>query len=186
MLQRAVPPASEGLSIIPAKLSFIVAVAHNGVIGRDGGLPWRLSSDLKLFRRLTMGKPLIMGRKTWDSLAKPLDGRDNIVVTRDEAFASPGALRVNSVEAAVALARDCAGRRGVDEIMVIGGARIFAALLGTADRIYWTDVEASVPGDVHFPPFNKCAWREVSRDILPRGEKDEFAATLRILERAHS
>jgi dihydrofolate reductase len=164
-------------------LSFIVAVAKNGVIGRDGGLPWRLSSDLKLFRRLTMGKPLIMGRKTWDSLAKPLDGRDNIVVTRDKGFAPAGALSVHSVGAAVELARNCAARRSVDEIMVIGGAGIFAELLDQADRIYWTDVEANVAGDVSFPPFDATAWHEVSREVLPRGEKDQFAATLRILER---
>lgn len=167
-------------------MSFVVAVARNGVIGRDGGLPWRLSSDLKLFRRLTMGKPLIMGRKTWDSLSKPLDGRDNIVVTRDEGFAPPGALPAHNIEAALALARDCAARRGVDEIMVIGGARIFADLLDRAGRIYWTDVDAAPPGDVHFPPFNARAWREVSREVLARGEKDEFAATLRILERSDS
>lgn len=171
-------------SIPHPTLSFIVAVARNGVIGRDGTLPWRLSSDLKLFRKLTMGKPLIMGRKTWDSLGKPLDGRDNIVVTGDRSFAPTGALPVQDLGAAVDLARDCAMRRDVDEIMVIGGARIFAELLGKADRIYWTDVEADVAGDVHFPPFDKADWREVSREALPRGEKDEFAATLRILERA--
>lgn len=172
-------------SILTARLSFVVAVAQNGVIGRDGGLPWRLSSDLKMFRRLTMGKPLIMGRKTWDSLPKALDGRDNIVVTRDAAFAAAGALPAHDLAAALALAQDCATRRGADEIMVIGGARIFAELLDRADRIYWTDVEASVPGDVHFPSFDTGAWREVSREALPQDEKDEFAATLRILDRAN-
>lgn len=169
---------------MPATLSFVVAVAHNGVIGRDGTLPWRLSSDLKLFRRLTMGKPLIMGRKTWASLRAPLDGRDNIVVTRDEDFAAAGALVVHSVEAAVDLAQRCASERGVEEIMVIGGARIFAELLPRAGRIYWTEVEASPAGDVSFPSFDLNAWRQVSSEVLPRTEKDEFAATLRILERA--
>ncbi len=169
-------------SIHIATLSFVVAVAHNGVIGRDGTLPWRLSSDLKLFRRLTMGKPLIMGRKTWDSLGRPLDGRDNIVVTRDKVFAATGAIPAHSVEAAVELARACAERRQVDEIMVIGGARIFEELLPQADRIYWTEVEASPPGDVHFPDFDRTRWREVSREPLPRTEKDEFSASLRILE----
>ena len=156
------------------------------MIGRDGTLPWRLSSDLKLFRRLTMGKPLIMGRKTWDSLGRPLDGRDNIVVTRDSGFAPPGALPVHDIAGALTLATACAKKRGVDEIMVIGGAGIFAALLDSANRIYWTEVEAEPQGDVIFPPFDAGAWREVSRETLPRGERDEFAATLRILERDYS
>lgn len=171
-------------SISRALVSFIVAVAQNGVIGRAGTLPWRLSSDLKLFRRLTMGKPLIMGRKTWDSLGRPLDGRDNIVVTRDSTFKAQGALVVATPDAALALAQDCAARRGVGEIMVIGGAGIFRDLLADADRIYWTDVHASPSGDVSFPPFDVAAWREISLEELPRGDKDEFAATLRVLERA--
>lgn len=165
-------------------MSFIVAVAENGVIGRDGSLPWRLSSDLKLFRRLTMGKPLIMGRKTWDSLGRPLDGRDNIVVTRDALFGPEGAIPASSPEAAMEAARKCAAARGVDEIMVIGGAGLFSALMNAADRIYWTDVHASVAGDVVFPPFAQADWIEVSREALPRGEKDQYSATLRVLERA--
>lgn len=172
-------------SVIPhVKVSFIVAVARNGVVGRDGGLPWRLSSDLKLFRRLTMGKPLIMGRKTWDSLGRPLDGRDNIVVTRDAGFQAEGALVADSAEAALDIARSCAAQRGADEIMVIGGAAIFAALLDKADRIYWTDVHASPAGDVHFPSVDLSRWREVSSEDLLQGDKDQYAATLRILERA--
>lgn len=165
-------------------LAFVVAVARNGIIGRDGQLPWRLSSDLKTFRRLTMGKPLIMGRKTWDSLGRPLDGRDNIVVTRDPGFAAEGALVVHDVAAAVAMAQGCATRRGVDEIMVIGGAHIFAALLDQAQRIYWTAVEADPPGDVTFPEIDLRQWHEVSSQVLPRGNRDEYPATLRILERA--
>lgn len=165
-------------------MSFIVAVAENGVIGRDGTLPWRLSSDLKLFRRLTMGKPLIMGRKTWDSLRRPLDGRDNIVVTRDPDFAAEGAIVARSPESALKTAFDCAATRGVDELMVIGGAGLFSALMDVADRIYWTEVHASVAGDVVFPPFAEADWREVSREDLPRGDKDQYSATLRVLERA--
>jgi dihydrofolate reductase len=165
-------------------LAFVVAVARNGVIGRDGRLPWRLSSDLKTFRRLTMGKPLIMGRKTWNSLGRPLDGRDNIVVTRDHAFAADGALVAHDIAGAVAMARDCAAARGADEIMVIGGSHIFAALMNDVRRLYWTDVEAEPEGDVTFPPLDARQWREVSREALPRGPKDEFPATLRVLERA--
>jgi dihydrofolate reductase len=165
-------------------LALVVAVGKNGVIGRDGQLPWRLSSDLKMFRRITMGKPLIMGKKTWASLGRPLDGRDNIVVTRDRAFAAPGALVVHSAADAVALAQNCAAQRNADEIMVIGGADIFTALLPLADRLYWTDVEASPEGNVVFPDLAEAEWREVSCEALPRGPKDEFAATLRVLERA--
>lgn len=164
-------------------LAFIVAVGRNGVIGRNGELPWRLSSDLKTFRRLTMGKPLIMGRKTWDSLGRPLDGRDNIVVTRDQTFAADGALVVHDVAAAVDLAEACAHERGASEIMVIGGAHIFAALMERVDRIYWTEVEAAPDGDVSFPAFDPALWRDVSREPLPQGPKDEFAASLRVLER---
>lgn len=164
-------------------LAFVVAVARNGVIGRDGQLPWRLSSDLKTFRRLTMGKPLIMGRKTWNSLPRPLDGRDNIVVTRDQNFAAEGAMVAHDIPAAVAIAQECAARRGVDEIMVIGGSHVFAALLDQAGRIYWTAVDADPPGDVTFPDIDLRQWREVSAEVLPHGPRDEYPATLRILER---
>ena len=112
-------------------VSLVVAIAENGVIGRDGGLPWRLSSDLKTFRRLTMGKPLIMGRRTFQSLKKPLDGRDNIVVSRDPHFRAEGAIVEPSFEAALDRARLCARARGTDEIMVIGGTRLFADALAT-------------------------------------------------------
>ena len=132
-------------------ITLVVAVAENGVIGRDGGLPWRLSSDLKTFRRLTMGKPLIMGRRTFQSLKKPLDGRDNIVVTRDDGFRPDGAIVVPSFEAALARAKDCAKARGTDEIMVIGGADIFAASLPLAGRIYKTEVHGRPEGDTLMP-----------------------------------
>lgn len=159
-------------------------MARNGVIGRDGALPWRLSSDLKTFRRLTMGKPLIMGRKTWESLRKPLDGRDNIVVSRDAGYRPDGAIMAGSIGEALAVADRCAKARGADEIMVIGGAAIFQEVLEQAARIYWTDVEGEVEGDVHFPGFEREGWREVSSQPLPRGEKDDFSAVLRVFERA--
>jgi dihydrofolate reductase len=171
-------------SAFPVILSLIVAVAENGVIGRDGGLPWRLSSDLKTFRRLTMGKPLIMGRRTFDSIGKPLDGRDNIVVTRDPHFDVPGVSACSSIGEALTLARVLAATRGADEIMVIGGARIYEAVLADVDRIYFTQVHAAPAGDRHFPPLDLKLWREVSRETLPKGERDEFAATLIVYERA--
>lgn len=164
-------------------ISLVVAVAENGVIGRDGTLPWRLSTDMRTFRRLTMGKPVIMGRRTFQSLTKPLEGRDNIVVSRDPGFAPQGASAVESVTEALTLARILATTRGADEIMVIGGADIFAAVLPVTDRIYWTEVHASPSGDVHFPPFEPGEWREVSREPLDQGPKDEYAATLKVLER---
>lgn len=164
-------------------LSLIVAVAENGVIGKDGGLPWRLSSDLKTFRRLTMGKPIIMGRRTFQSIGKPLDGRDNIVVTRDPFFEVAGVSSVDSIASALTLSRILARTRGADEVMVIGGADIYEALLGEADRIYLTRVHGTPDGDRTFPPLDAAVWREVSREELPKGPRDDHAATLIVLER---
>lgn len=167
-----------------ATVSLIVAVARNGVIGRGGDLPWRLSSDLKLFRRLTLGKPIIMGRRTWQTLRKkPLDGRDNIVVTRDRAFVAKGATIAHSIEKALDAARKAAAARGVDEIMVIGGAEIYREALPHAHRLYWTEVDADPAGDTWFPSLEPSAWREVSREPMPRGPNDQFAAVLKVLER---
>ncbi len=164
-------------------LSLIVAVAENGVIGRDGGLPWRLSSDLKTFRRMTMGKPLIMGRRTFQSIGKPLDGRDNIVVTRDPHFDVPGVSACATVSEAVTLGRILATTRGADEIMVIGGAAIYDAVIDIADRVYLTRVHATPDGDRHFPDLDAAQWRQVSREALPKGDRDDFAATLIVYER---
>lgn len=165
-------------------VAFIVAVARNGVIGRDGQLPWRLSTDLKLFRRLTMGKPIVMGRKTWESLAKrPLDGRDNIVVTRDATFQAEGAMVAHSVDDALRIARAAADARQADEVMVIGGEEIFRSTLAEADRIYLTEVHAEPAGDTFMPPLDQSQWQERSRERLERGPKDEFDAELVVLER---
>ncbi len=172
---------------IPARsspdVSLIIAVAENGAIGRAGQLPWRMPSDLKTFRRLTMGKPMIMGRKTFQSIGRALDGRDNIVVTRDAAFAAEGVSAVASLEDALILARGLARTRGVDEIMVIGGGEIFSASLALASRVYWTEIHASPEGDVTFARPSPEVWREVSRETIARGSKDEFDATLVTLER---
>jgi len=165
------------------QLNLVVAVAENGVIGRAGRLPWRLSSDLKSFRRLTMGKPVIMGRKTFQSIGKPLDGRDNIVLTRDPQFRPPGVLVAATIEEAAELARGLAGRRGVADVMVIGGADIFRLALPLATRIYLTRVHARPEGDTVFPEPDPAEWREVSRDPLPQGARDEHPATLIVLER---
>jgi len=164
-------------------ISLIVAVSENGVIGRDGGLPWRLSSDLKTFRRLTMGKPIIMGRRTFESIGKALDGRDNIVVTRDFNFAVEGVSTCETVTDALTLVRVLATTRGAEEVMVIGGVRVFEAALPVADRIYLTRVHADVEGDRYFAPLDDAVWAEAGKEALPQGPRDDFASTLYIYER---
>ena len=164
-------------------ISLVVAVADNGVIGRDGTLPWRISSDLKTFRRLTMGKPLIMGRRTFQSLKKPLDGRDNIVVSRNPDYRPEGAIMASDFETALEIGRDCAERRGVDEIAAIGGTAVFAAALPLAGRLYKTEVHGSPAGDAYFPADDWKDWREVACEELPRSANDDFAATLVVLDR---
>jgi dihydrofolate reductase len=164
-------------------ISLVVAIAENGVIGRNGGLPWHLSSDLKTFRRVTMGKPVIMGRKTFQSLKRPLEGRDNIVVSRDQSFRHDGAIVERDFAAALARARDCAEARGVAEIMVIGGTDVFKEALPLARFIYKTEVQARPEGDAFFPAVDWREWEELERTPLPKGPRDEHAATFVLLER---
>lgn len=168
-------------------VALVVAVADNGVIGRGGALPWRLSSDLKMFRQRTMGKPVIMGRKTFCSLPKLLDGRDNIVITSDPGFASrlaaKGAHAAPGLAAAIALARQFAAARGAGEIMVIGGASVYAAATPLASRIYLTQAHGRPEGDVVFPPLDPRDWRETSRETIPRGPKDDYDFSVIVLER---
>jgi dihydrofolate reductase len=160
------------------RLCLIVAMARNRVIGRDGGLPWRLSADLKYFKSVTMGKPVVMGRKTFESihamLGGPLPGRANIVITRDATYEAEGCLIVHGFEAAVRAAEDIAHNDGVDEIMVIGGVEIYARALGEADRLYLTEVNADVDGDATFPEFDRARWREVTREDHPAPEDGAF------------
>ena len=167
------------------RISIIVAVADNGVIGRNGDLPWRMPSDLRRFRALTMGKPVVMGRRTWQSLPKALDGRDNIVVTRDRSFTAPGIEVVGSLGAALDLAAAAATRRGGDEIMVIGGGEIYAAALPAAQRIYLTRVHVSPQGDTTFPDPDPAEWQVVAQEVIPQAPKDDAAATLLIYERTN-
>lgn len=161
-----------------------IARARNGVIGRGGDLPWRLKTDLANFRATTMGKPVIMGRKTWESLPKkPLPGRTNIVLTRDGAFEAKGALVCDDFSEAVQIAREQAQDDGVTEVCVIGGASLFELALPRAQRIYLTEVEAEVEGDVTLAPFDESAWEEVRRESFPAGEGDDHPFTIRVLER---
>lgn len=148
-------------------VTLILARADNGVIGAAGGLPWRLPDDLKRFKALTLGKPCIMGRKTWDSLPrKPLPGRTNIVVTRNPSFAAEGAVPASSFDAALALAET----EHPSAVMVIGGADIFAAALGRATRIELTEVHATPAGDVHIASFPQAEWRETARQDVKAGD----------------
>ena len=164
-------------------ISIVVAAAENGVIGSDGGLPWRMPSDLRRFRALTMGKPVVMGRKTFQSLPKALDGRDNIVITRDRCFRAEGAETVQSLDEALTLANAHATRRGCDEVLVIGGGEIYAAALPRSDRVYLTRIHARPAGDTAFPSLDPALWRLVSEEPIPQGPKDDYAATLMIFER---
>ncbi len=161
-----------------------IARDRNGVIGKDGALPWRLKTDLANFRAVTMGKPVIMGRKTWESLPKkPLPGRTNIVLTRDGSFEAKGAVICDNFSEAVSIAREQAAEDGVDEFCVIGGASLFELALARAQRIYLTEVDAEVPGDVTLSPIDEARWTEVSCISHPAGEGDEHAFKIRVLER---
>jgi dihydrofolate reductase len=165
-------------------VALIAAVAENSVIGHKGNMPWRIPSELRHFRAATMGKPLIMGRKTFAALHKPLDGRDTIVLTHNREYAPQGAVAVESVEQALKVAADCAIARGAGEIMVIGGAEIYTSLLPHVRRLYLTRVHAEPEGDVHFPQLDMSEWRDVETTYHPRGEKDEYDYTVSVYERA--
>ena len=162
------------------RLALIAAVARNGVIGAGQGLPWRLSSDMQRFRRLTMGKPVIMGRRTFQSIGKPLSGRLNIVVTRGGGTFPEGVQVASGLDAAIGLAGIEAP---ADEIMVIGGGAIYAAAIGRADRLYITHVEATPEGDTHFPAIAPRVWAAMSRERLPAGEKDTAATEFVVYDR---
>ncbi|CAN5486684.1 dihydrofolate reductase [soil metagenome] len=161
-----------------------IARASNGVIGRQGELPWRLKTDLANFRAVTMGKPVIMGRKTWESLPKaPLPGRTNIVVSRDGSFEAKGGLVCEELSEALAIAREQAEEDGQDEYCVIGGASLFELVLPRAKRIYLTEVHAQVDGDVLLKGFDEDKWVEVSAKDYPAGPEDDHPFTIRVLER---
>lgn len=161
-----------------------IARARNGVIGKDGALPWRLKSDLAIFRAVTMGKPVIMGRKTWESLPrKPLPGRTNIVLTRDQSYEAAGAVVVEDFSEAVQIAREQAADDGAEEVCVIGGASLFSLALAKAQRLYLTDVDAEVEGDVTLPAIDESRWREVRTQRYEASDADQYGFTFRVLER---
>ncbi len=164
-------------------LCLIVAVAENGVIGLNGKMPWHLPLELKYFRACTLGKPVIMGRKTFQSVGKPLPGRANIVVTRDATFSAPGAKMAPSLPAAIVLAQDAARASGATEIMVIGGGEIFAQALPLVARVYLTRVAFSPEGDATFPALRPATWRLVSQEPIPAAGPAEPAAMAYIYDR---
>jgi dihydrofolate reductase len=155
------------------KIVLVAAVGNNGVIGRAGGMPWRLRSDLQHFKRLTLDKPVVMGRKTFVSIGRPLPRRTNIVITRDANFAAPGIVTAPNFEAALALAREDADKRGTDEIMVIGGSEVFAAAMPLAARLEITHVHSATEGDATFPPIEPALWCETARMEHSAGPDDE-------------
>ncbi len=158
-------------------VSLIVAVAENGIIGKDGDLPWRLPADLKHFKAMTLGKPVLMGRRTWDELGKPLPGRRNVVISRQANFQAPGAELVGTLEAALALVAQ------EPEVMVIGGAQIYAQALPQVRRIYRTLVLGQPEGDTWFPELDWSAWRLVEETSQPADERHAYGMRMQRFER---
>jgi dihydrofolate reductase len=155
------------------ELVLIAAVARNGIIGADNDMPWRLSSDLKSFKRLTLGKPVIMGRKTFLSFGgKPLPGRPHVIVSRNPDYAPEGAEAATSFEGALKRAEELAKDLGVDQVMCIGGGQLYAQAIGSADRLEITEVAAEPAGDTRFPDIDPGVWQEVRREPGVRTERD--------------
>ncbi|MTW15487.1 dihydrofolate reductase [Rhodoplanes serenus] len=176
--------AERPTSLARPHLVVVAAVADNGVIGRDGTLPWRLRSDLRHFRALTLGHPVVMGRKTFASIGRPLPGRTTVVVTRDRGFVAPGVVAVPDLGAALAVAAADARRRGVDAVMLAGGGMLYAEAMAFADRLVITRVHAAPAGDVGFPPIDPAVWREVERVPGTPGPDDDAPFTICRYERA--
>jgi dihydrofolate reductase len=164
----------------------VVAVSENGVIGREGRLPWRLKSEIAHFRHVTMGRPVIMGRKTYVSIGKPLVRRTNIVLSRDPSFAASGVIVTGGLDSALNIARGDALRRGVHEIAIIGGEDIYRQTLAAAGRLVVTRVPLHVEGDARFPAIDPAIWEEVSRTEHSAGPGDETGYTVMLYQRVRS
>ena len=165
------------------KIVIVVAAAENNVIGSDGDMPWQLSTDLKRFKALTLGKPMIMGRKTFEAIGKPLPGRTSIVVTRDKDWQSPGVVPASSIETALEVAREIAVASDVEEIAVVGGGEIYRQALDFAQIVYLTRVHAQPLGDTLFPVLEASVWEEMYREDVPAGERDSAATTYLVYQR---
>ncbi len=166
------------------RLAVIVAAAENGVIGRNNALPWHLPQDLRYFKRVTMGKPIVMGRKTFESIGRPLPGRTNIVITRNPDFTAEGVRVVASLDEALRLAGDIARIDGAQELVVIGGVEIYKASIPRADRLYITEVHASVKGDAFLPEIDWEHWREVGREHHGASDANPYEYSFVVYNRA--
>ncbi len=165
------------------RIAMIWGMSRNRTIGRNNALPWHLSEDLKYFKRVTMGKPIIMGRKTWESIGRPLPGRSNIVISRDPNYSAEGIKVVGTLEEAISLAESIALIDGAEEVVVIGGAQIYALTLPIADRLYMTQVHAEVAGDAFFPQFDLSQWHEVGREDFSAAGPNPYDYSFVVLER---
>ena len=168
------------------RLAVIVAAAENGVIGRNNALPWHLPQDLRYFKRVTMGKPIVMGRKTFESIGRPLPGRTNIVITRNPDFTTEGVRVVASLDEALRLAGDIALIDGAQELVVIGGVEIYKASIPRADRLYITEVHASVPGDAFLPEIDWSHWSEVGREHHAASDANPYDYSFVVYNRTDS
>ncbi len=165
------------------RLALIVAMAENRVIGRDNQLPWHLPNDLKYFKKMTLGKPIIMGRKTFESIGKPLPGRRNIVVTRQSDWRREGVQVGHTLEQAVSLAKQIAAAEGNSEMLIIGGAALYRESLPLADRLYMTKIHEAVEGDAFFPPLKKEDWCELSREDYNSDANNPYNYSFVVLQR---
>ncbi|MGB3337498.1 MAG: dihydrofolate reductase [Devosia sp.] len=165
------------------KIAMIAGVAENGVIGSDQTIPWRVPSDMAFFRKTTMGKPIVMGRKQYETVGRPLPGRTNIVVTRRQDYRPEGVAVVHDIDTALARAREVAEADGVDEIMIIGGGELYAQLIDRADRLYITHIDLSPAGDVRFPPIMPEQWSVVDLPEVEPSPKDEASYRVKVYER---
>jgi dihydrofolate reductase len=165
------------------KLAFVVAMSQNRVIGIDNQLPWRLPEDLKWFKRVTLGHPIIMGRKTYESIGRPLPGRTNIVVTRQKQWSQEGAVVAHGIDSALEKAVNQARRDGVDEIYIIGGEELFRQSFNKVDRLYLTQVQAHLDGDAFFPEFDGSDWREVDREDHLADPQNPYDYSFIVLDR---
>lgn len=159
------------------QLSIIVAMDRNRVIGNNDSLPWHISADLKNFKKITMGKPIVMGRKTHESIGRPLPGRENIIITRDKTYQAEGCTVLNSIEEILEHCKD------TEEVMITGGSEIYKHTLDQATRLYLTEVHAEVEGDTFFPEYNRTEWDEISREEFNADEKNDYDYSFILLER---
>lgn len=166
-----------------SRIALIAAVAENGVIGAEGGIPWRIPDDLQYFKRITMGKPVIMGRRTFASIGKPLAGRANIVITRSADWSAEGVFVAHDFDEAIRLAMERERETEAGEIIIAGGESVYAEALPLADRLYLTEIHAEIDGDTFFPPFNRDDFVEVSRDRIDNDEQGGPAFSFVVLDR---